>query len=95
MKTKLKIFLSLTLAVLGAFAATAQTWQAQVLYSFTATNGLNPYSSLVQGPDGNFYGTTSSGGSGGYGTVFKMTTNGVLIRWCHSIPPTGRNRMPA
>ena len=37
------------------------------------------------GNDGNFYGTTANGGSGyvegskpGYGTVFKVTTNGVL-----------------
>ena len=30
------------------------------------------------GPDGNFYGTTYEGGSSGYGTVFKVTTNGVL-----------------
>ncbi len=30
------------------------------------------------GHDGNFYGTTSGGGSSGYGTVFRMTTNGTL-----------------
>ena len=33
---------------------------------------------LVLGGDGNFYGTTAAGGSSGYGTVFKVTTNGVL-----------------
>ena len=49
------------------------------LYSFTGTNdGANPYAGLVQGSDGNFYGTTSSGGTNGYGTVFKFATNGTL-----------------
>src|SRR5881397_2484575 len=29
--------------------------------------------------DGNFYGSTRAGGTnGGYGTIFKMSTNGVL-----------------
>src|SRR5262245_16636070 len=33
---------------------------------------------LVLGPDGNFYGTCDDGGPGGKGTVFRVTTNGVL-----------------
>jgi len=33
---------------------------------------------LLLGPDGSFYGTTQFGGSGGFGTVFKVTTSGVL-----------------
>jgi uncharacterized repeat protein (TIGR03803 family) len=60
------------------------------LYSFCAqencADGSQPYSSLIQSADGNFYGTTSSGGSndaqicpdGGCGTVFKITPGGVL-----------------
>jgi uncharacterized repeat protein (TIGR03803 family) len=36
------------------------------------------YRSLVQGNDGNFYGTTWKGGSANDGTVFKMTPAGVL-----------------
>jgi uncharacterized repeat protein (TIGR03803 family) len=49
------------------------------LYSFTgAHDGANPYAGLVQGSDGSFYGTTYVGGTNGYGTVFKISTNGVL-----------------
>lgn len=54
------------------------------LYSFTGGNdGAEPYAALVQGRDGNFYGTTVIGGNTNYyyaglGTVFKINTNGVL-----------------
>ena len=53
------------------------------LLSFNTTNGANPAAGLVQGADGNYYGTTENGGTndvadGGDGTVFRITTNGVL-----------------
>jgi uncharacterized repeat protein (TIGR03803 family) len=53
------------------------------LWSFGAgADGQLPLSGLVQGKDGNFYGTTGSGGSTGYGTVFKVTPAGVeTILW--------------
>jgi uncharacterized repeat protein (TIGR03803 family) len=41
-------------------------------------DGANPRAALVQGNDGYLYGTTGSGGAGGNGTVFKISTNGVL-----------------
>jgi uncharacterized repeat protein (TIGR03803 family) len=49
-----------------------------VLYSFgsVANDGANPYGRLIQGSDGNLYGTTERGGSG-YGTVFEITTGGA------------------
>jgi uncharacterized repeat protein (TIGR03803 family) len=44
------------------------------LYSFTGTNdGANPYAGLVQNVDGSFYGTTTYGGTNGYGTVFRLS----------------------
>ena len=49
-----------------------------VLYSFNGPDGGNPSAALVQGADGNFYGTTQYGGTYGEGTVFRMTTNGTL-----------------
>ena len=52
------------------------------LYSFCAkskcTDGSAPFSGLALGKDGNFYGTTESGGAHGAGTVFKITPRGVL-----------------
>lgn len=49
------------------------------LASFDGTNGSYPQASLTLGNDGNFYGTASEGGTnGGYGTVFEVTTNGIL-----------------
>ncbi len=49
------------------------------MLSFVGTNGATPLAGLVQGTfDGALYGTTTSGGAWGYGTVFKMTTNGAL-----------------
>jgi uncharacterized repeat protein (TIGR03803 family) len=47
------------------------------LHSFDSTDGDAPRA-LVQGTDGNFYGTTTQGGANGYGTVFKITPSGKL-----------------
>jgi len=48
------------------------------LVSFNGTNGNYPAAALVQGTNGNFYGTTESGGASGMGTVFEVTSSGVL-----------------
>jgi uncharacterized repeat protein (TIGR03803 family) len=52
------------------------------LYSFCAQSGCAdgeyPSASLIQGNDGDFYSTTYSGGTDGYGTVFKITPKGKL-----------------
>jgi uncharacterized protein (TIGR03437 family) len=53
------------------------------LYSFgltpTFSDGTTPSAALVQGSDGNLYGTTEYGGiNGGDGTIFQITTSGTL-----------------
>ena len=52
-----------------------------ILHSFgdgtVANDGLHPVSALIQGADGNFYGTTPTGGAHGKGTVFKITPQGI------------------
>ncbi|HXM21088.1 MAG TPA: choice-of-anchor tandem repeat GloVer-containing protein [Terriglobales bacterium] len=48
-------------------------WKESTLYSFTGgKDGGNPYGGLIFDVVGNLYGTTGSGGVGGYGTVFKL-----------------------
>ncbi len=48
------------------------------LVNFSGTNGKNPYAGVIQGTDGNIYGTTFGGGTSNLGTVFKLTPNGTL-----------------
>jgi len=52
------------------------------IYDFCAqsncADGQYPDSTLVLGPDGDFYGTTQNGGLYNYGSVFKISTSGVL-----------------
>lgn len=67
--------------VATGFASHAQTFKS--LFSFDGTDGANPYSPLVEGTDGFFYGTTDGGGIygsrlGGDGTVFRMSRTGEL-----------------
>ena len=74
------------------------TYQETTIYSFAGgTDGVKPRAGLIQGSDGNFYGTTAFGGGGCYGvgcgTVFKITSQGqetVLHSLSGSIiqPPT-------
>ncbi len=50
-----------------------------VLYSFGGepADGIDPGDTLIQGSDGNFYGTTYFGGTHGGGTAFKISPAGV------------------
>ena len=70
----LLILFSLCMAT--AIASQAQTFR--IVLSFNGTNGSEPNGPLVQGFDGNLYGTTAGGGSQDKGTVFKVTPPGTL-----------------
>jgi uncharacterized repeat protein (TIGR03803 family) len=55
------------------------------LYSFNNSDGAGPVGTLLEGSDGNLYGTTAGGGDsscyeGNCGTAFKLTKQGVLTR---------------
>jgi len=47
------------------------------LHFFEGTDGAIPRAPLVQGSDGNFYGTANEGGEFSGGVVFKLTSAGV------------------
>ncbi len=61
------------------------------LWSFgSGADGQLPKGGLVQASDGNFYGTTGSGGTTGYGTVFRLTPAGVeTVLWNFSMDSGG------
>jgi uncharacterized repeat protein (TIGR03803 family) len=68
------VFLLFLTAVIAAPAQTFTT-----LVNFNGANGAYPQpEGLLQGLDGNLYGTTDSGGANNAGTIFKMTPTGVL-----------------
>jgi uncharacterized repeat protein (TIGR03803 family) len=75
-----RLCLEATRAVLavGALLIFGSTSYGQPIYellsTFDAANhgSANPYDELIQASDGNFYGTTLSGGTSGLGTIFKM-----------------------
>jgi uncharacterized repeat protein (TIGR03803 family) len=76
-------FMLLAFCAVTAIALPAQTFTT--LVAFHESNGGQPTASLVQGSDGNFYGTTSTGGLHSGGTVFQMTPAGkltVLYNFC-------------
>ena len=66
----------------SAIASPAKT-HFKKLANFDLADGATPYATLIQATDGNFYGTTPSGGanltncgSRGCGTIFKVTARG-------------------
>jgi uncharacterized repeat protein (TIGR03803 family) len=70
-----------TIFLLSACSVTAiaQGQNFKNLLNFNQYNGSDPYAGLVQGTDGNLYGTTLGGGFYGWGTVFKISVEGELI----------------
>jgi uncharacterized repeat protein (TIGR03803 family) len=72
--------------VLSFATVAAQAQLFSVIAEFSGQNGSGPEAmSLVQGPDGNYYGTTSRGGRTDSGTVFRMAPGGhitVIYNFC-------------
>ena len=51
--------------------------EPQTLVNFQLSPGTVT-GTLVEGPDGNFYGTTTHGGPSGSGSIFRVTPSGIL-----------------
>jgi len=75
-KALLPAIMALWVLMTTAIASSAQT--VTTLVNFDGSNGASPNGPLVQGTNGNFYGTTLLGGSQSYGTAFRMTPAGAL-----------------
>ncbi len=82
-----------TLWAAAAISLSAQTFTT--LHTFDITDGAFPSAALVQGLDGNFYGTTANGGrelcNVGCGTVFKITPDGTLTTLHEFVRTDGQN----
>jgi uncharacterized repeat protein (TIGR03803 family) len=81
--TRVRVFVAL--CMFAATTASAQTFT--VITSFNSTNGRSPEGFLVQGIDGNLYGTTLEGIAGkNHRNLFKVSTGGtlsILYNFCH------------
>ena len=64
------------LITIGCITVSAQT--VTTLHSFNGSDGQSPDAALVQGSDGNFYGTTAVGGAHSEGMAFKINAAGAL-----------------
>ncbi|HXE51685.1 MAG TPA: choice-of-anchor tandem repeat GloVer-containing protein, partial [Tepidisphaeraceae bacterium] len=67
------------------FEIAAGTSTITTLASFDGTNGENPYNGVTLDPAGNLYGTTSSGGANGYGTIFEIVKGSNVITMLASL----------
>jgi uncharacterized repeat protein (TIGR03803 family) len=86
----------------GTFFSMTLRGTLTTLYSFCSlsncTDGQGPYGTLVQGANGDFYGTTEEGGANGFGTVFKITPSGsptTLHSFCSQGYPCADGQSPS
>src|SRR2546423_15539672 len=71
--------LTIVAAIITIGCITVSAQPLTTLHSFNGGDGRSPEATLVQGSDGNFYGTTPLGGAHAKGTVFKIDSTGSLI----------------
>jgi uncharacterized repeat protein (TIGR03803 family) len=66
----------------GTFFKVTSNGKLTTLYTFCTQSGCPDGTGsgypLIQASDGNFYGTNTSGGANGHGTIFKITPGGTL-----------------
>jgi uncharacterized repeat protein (TIGR03803 family) len=65
------------------------------LVTFNGTNGASPKGGLIQGRDGNFYGTTVLGGANNAGTVFCLSADGRLLSTLYSFSAAADGANPS
>lgn len=76
----------------GTIFRITTTGTLTTLYSFCSkpncADGAQPLAALTQATNGNFYGTTSGGGSSGNGTVFELSLG--LAPFAETVPAFGK-----
>ncbi len=63
-------------------ASPAQAFRAVASFDYFQTGAYPQHMSLVQGSDGNLYGTATEGGTAGWGALFRVTPTGDLALLC-------------
>lgn len=75
---RLTVMLAVVLALCVTVVVPLQAQTFTVLHDFTGVaDGTGPYAGLTMDRAGNLYGTTASGGSNGFGNVFKLSRSGA------------------
>lgn len=73
----IRVLLGVAAVLLFSTATRAQV-TFTVLHAFDGADGTRPGAGLMQASDGDFYGTTTTGGASDYGTIFRVTSDGTL-----------------
>ena len=60
-----------------------------VLHTFVGADGTNPRRRVLQSDDGTLYGTTSRGGFGDAGTIFRIAPSGTGYTVLHDFDDLG------
>ena len=69
--------------VTGLVFTISPTGEFTVLHRFDGSDGFLPDAPLVEGGDGNFYGTTRGANGGSAGTIYRISTTGVFADLYH------------
>src|ERR1700720_3092456 len=85
LSAKLPLLLAVPLLLIPAGLVTAQTFTT--LHSFSGSDGAAPYAGLILSGK-TMYGTTSTDGSAGSGTVFKVNSDGTGFTTLYSFTAT-------
>ena len=84
----------LSVALLAGAGGAAEGQTFSVLHSFSGPDGAAPQSVLVMDASGNLYGTTANGGSGSYGTAFKLDSSATLTTLANLSTSSGNGYSP-
>lgn len=88
--SKIRLATVKTLAIAALVSGTLASAQTlTVLHTFNGTDGIFPNAPLLRDASGTLYGTTSSGGVAGDGTVFKLDRSGNFTTLYQFTGPDG------